>query len=158
MKSLGIAVAMTLWSSGGAQAGEWASVAENHEAIIGVDRSTLLREGNVATVWTVFAFYEPMTAGPSPLDYFLMRVRFDCVRHTQATLSFAGYRHPRVLVNSESTPNARDTETIPETTWAMVAEKVCAGVPDEGWGDHESAHEFARIVRDIAPEVLASRR
>lgn len=152
MKLIGmIAAGVMLATAGAATAGEWVAIAGNRDAIIGIDRESIVRSGNTVSGWLAWVFHDTQQDVVPPVDYALMQVRFDCDAMTLTHLGFVSYRMPEEAVGryaEEQSPIAIN----PNTTWDLIARRLCSGDTAQGETEFGTSGELARAIRDIPSE------
>lgn len=122
MKKYAVGVIALVLSAGSASAGEWRIVTVNDHGLVAVDVSSLRRSGRQVTGWSAGIF---PTTNPQGADYGMLRIEWDCVNETSATLAMVFFN---TQGNQVDRIDGRQPATAiaPETTAMGVLDMACA--------------------------------
>ena len=95
---LWVSIAVLAAASGNAAA-EWASIGDQGQAEVFVDRATIVRKGDTATLWSVNALKSPGTAGGKTYVSLKRQDEFDCKNSLTRGVQISA--HPQPLGEGE---------------------------------------------------------
>lgn len=107
---------------------EWTSLGDVGNAELFVDKTTIVRSGDKATMWSIYALKAPASAGGASYVSLKRQDEFDCKESRMRPLQIAAYPQPM----AEGTPVANEKSTAgwtapaPQSIGAKLLEVACA--------------------------------
>lgn len=99
---------------------DWTSLGDVGNAELFIDRSTIVRTGDKATMWSIYALKAPASAGSASYVSLKRQDEFDCKESRMRPLQIAAYPKPM----AEGTPVANEKSTA---NWAAAAPQSIGG-------------------------------
>lgn len=93
---------------------DWTSLGDVGNAELFVDKSTIVRTGDKATMWSIYALKAPAAAGSASYVSLKRQDEFDCKESRMRPLQIAAYPKPM----AEGTPVANEKSTA---NWSAPA-------------------------------------
>jgi hypothetical protein len=109
---------------GGHALADWTSLGDVGNAELFIDKSTIVRTGDKATMWSIYALKAPGSAGSASYVSLKRQDEFDCKESRMRPLQIAAYPKPM----AEGTPVANEKSTASWTAPAAqsIGEKLLA--------------------------------
>jgi len=106
---------------------EWTSLGDVGNAELFVDPTTIVRSGDTATMWSIYALKEPATAGNSTYVSLKRQDEFDCKGARMRGVQIAAYAEPmaddKVVVDEKGT--AGWAPVTPQSTGEKLLKVAC---------------------------------
>lgn len=110
-------------------AAEWRSLGDAGNAEVFVDPTTIVRKGDTATMWSIYALKSPASAGNATYVSLKREDEFDCKEPRMRGLQIAAHPEPMaagqaVMTEKRATPwNAVTPQSIGEKLWKLACGK-----------------------------------
>ena len=107
---------------------EWTSLGDVGNAELFIDRTTIVRTGDKATMWSIYALKAPATAGKASYVSLKRQDEFDCKESRTRPLQIAAYPKPM----AEGTPVATEKSSAdwsapaPQSIGEKLLKVACA--------------------------------
>lgn len=112
---------------GGNAMAEWVSIGDSGNAEVYVDRSTVVRKGDMATLWSVYALKAPGTIGGKSYVSLKRQDEFDCAGARARGVQIAAY--PEAMAGGTAVASEKGsgawTPVTPESGNEMLMKVAC---------------------------------